>query len=166
MLEIINNRVFVRFCRFPHSQIHIRALARQLRVSPPTVLELAKPLLRRGLLQRTRMGRSIVLSAVFEEDFIYHKKWANLFLLLDSGLIRKISGLLPKTIILFGSYARGEDHERSDIDLAVDGEVPFSLAAYERILHRPIQVHRLGKDVPPLLLENIREGILLEGVMA
>lgn len=40
-----------------------------------------------------------------------------------------------KKVILFGSRARGDNHERSDIDLAVSGGdvVTFSLAADEEI---------------------------------
>ena len=70
-----------------------------------------------------------------------------------------------KKVILFGSRARGDNWERSDIDLAVQGgdTVRFALDVEEKaptLLF--FDVVNLDQPVQPELLESIkREGIIL-----
>ncbi|WP_317424666.1 nucleotidyltransferase domain-containing protein [uncultured Acidaminococcus sp.] len=70
-----------------------------------------------------------------------------------------------KKVILFGSRARGDNRERSDIDLAVQGgdTVRFALDVEEKaptLLF--FDVVNLDQPVQPELLESIkREGIIL-----
>lgn len=70
-----------------------------------------------------------------------------------------------KKVILFGSRARGDNRERSDIDLAVQGgdTVQFALDVEEKaptLLF--FDVVNLDQPVQPELLESIkREGIIL-----
>jgi len=165
MLEKINNKVFVYFCRNPHSSAHIRELARILKISAPTCIELIKELEKNDLIKKRKIGKSILVSPNLNDKFIFYKRWVNLFLLLDSGLVQQISKENPGTFVIFGSYSRGEDIEKSDIDIALD--VPFKqdLSKYEKILNRNIQIHLISKNMPKNLIENIRQGILVEGVM-
>ena len=67
-------------------------------------------------------------------------------------------------LILFGSRARGDNRERSDIDLAVSGGdvVRFSLDVEELPTLLSFDVVNLDGAVQPELLESIqREGITL-----
>ena len=67
-------------------------------------------------------------------------------------------------LILFGSRARGDNRERSDIDLAVSGGdvVRFSLDVEQRPTLLSFDVVNLDGAVQPELLESIRrEGITL-----
>ena len=70
-----------------------------------------------------------------------------------------------KKVILFGSRARGDNRERSDIDLAVQGgdTVRFALDVEEKaptLLF--FDVVNLDQPVQPELLESIkREGLIL-----
>ena len=67
-------------------------------------------------------------------------------------------------LILFGSRARGDNRERSDIDLAVSGGdvVRFSLDVEELPTLLSVDVVNLDGAVQPELLESIRrEGITL-----
>ena len=67
-------------------------------------------------------------------------------------------------LILFGSRARGDNRERSDIDLAVSGGdvVRFSLDVEELPTLLSFDVVNLDGAVQPALLESIRrEGITL-----
>ena len=88
--------------------------------------------------------------------------------------VSKIKGLLIpileshdiKTCYLFGSYARGEAKESSDVDLLVDTEITgiefFKLVEEIRSsLHKKIDLLRL-KDLSkdnPIALEILKEGI-------
>lgn len=163
MLEKINNEVFIYFCKNPHNSIHIRELARLLEISPPKCIGLIKKL--GDLLLQKRAGKSILISANLDEKFIYYKKWANIFIFLESGILKELNKEDPDSIILFGSYARGEDNEKSDIDVALDRTIKKDLSKFEKKLNRRIQFHNISKKINKHLAENIRQGILVEGVM-
>ena len=84
-----------------------------------------------------------------------------------SGLLREIhDGTVPDCIILYGSAARGEDTEQSDIDLFVQAKaVTVVLKRYEAALHRQINLFfeedfaRLTKE----LKNNILNGVKVQG---
>jgi predicted nucleotidyltransferase len=120
--------------------------------------------LKLGLLKSKKQGKNVVLSANYDVgDFITMKKWTNIFLLIDSNLVKDTQDKVS-TLILFGSFSRGEDIEKSDIDLAVDKELDINLDKYEGILNRNIQFHVINKSMGSNLKENIGQGILLSGV--
>ena len=97
------------------------------------------------------------------------KRIYNLFVLEKSGLIDLLQDrFMPKAVVLFGSFAWGEDIEDSDIDLFVASkERPIDLARFKIALHRKIQLHfkQSVKDYPPELRNNIINGIVLRGYM-
>lgn len=69
-----------------------------------------------------------------------------------------------KKVILFGSRARGDNRERSDVDLAVSGgdAVRFSLGVEDLPTLLSFDVVDLDGAVQPELLESIRrEGVTL-----
>ena len=83
--------------------------------------------------------------------------------------IKDVDELLPiNKAILFGSYAKGEDTERSDIDLYIEtpSKKDITLEKFEKKLKRNIQIFRhknlfeiKNKD----LVNNIINGIVLNG---
>ena len=97
----------------------------------------------------------------------FYKKIANKIALENSKLISFLHDkCMPNAIILFGSYARGEDTEESDIDLFIESEkVEISLEKFEKKLKRTIQLHykRKFKDMLKELKNNIMNGIVLDG---
>ena len=90
-----------------------------------------------------------------------------------SELLEKIVGeiskdLHPRKIILFGSFARGDAVQRSDIDLAIDLGGPFDDMDWLNFLHqfseknltlRKIEILRMDK-----VSKDIKESIEQEGV--
>ena len=91
----------------------------------------------------------------------------NLMNLKESGLIEELEGkITPDAIIVFGSYAKGEDTETSDIDLFLMAQEKYlNLARYEKRLQRKIQlffsedIHKLPKE----LQNNIINGMVVSG---
>lgn len=88
----------------------------------------------------------------------------------ESGLIAElISEKTAKTIILFGSVAKGDWYKDSDIDLFVFGKLPkFNKKLYEKKIGRTIEVHQFKnkkeiKEVKTGLINNIVNGYLLKG---
>ena len=101
------------------------------------------------------------------QEFKFYKKIFNLLNLEESGLITFIyDKTSPNSIILFGSYSRGEDIEESDIDLFVQTkEQTLNLEKFERLLHRKIHLHFKQKlsDYPNELKLNLLNGTVLRG---
>lgn len=88
---------------------------------------------------------------------------------LPQSIVDSISGLARQCnldrVILFGSRARGTNHERSDIDLAIQGgdTVAFAASADEDIPTLLFfDVVELDNPVQPELLEEIRkDGVVI-----
>ncbi len=96
------------------------------------------------------------------------KRADNLKLLYETGL----SDFLEKsfsgaTIILFGSYSRGEDTVNSDIDIAIIGrkEKKLSFDEYENVFYRKINLnfYESFAKIHKNLKENLANGIVLAG---
>jgi len=96
--------------------------------------------------------------------FIY-----NISSVLESGLVDFVEeALTPKSIVLFGSYSRGEDAEDSDIDLFVEcKKEELNLEKFEKRLRRKIELHFNERFVsyPKELKNNIINGIVLIGFL-
>ena len=99
--------------------------------------------------------------------FTQVKKINNLDSLLKSGLVEFLEEkLMPKCIVVFGSYSKGEDIEESDIDLFIQAkEKKLILSKYEKLLNRELTLFfeenfsRLNKE----LKNNILNGIVMRG---
>ena len=166
----LQNEIFRLFSIKSSSHLTKRAIARALNVSPTGVAK-ALPLLEKEGLIKVEKSKEMNLSSVrLDRDSskaIEAKKIENLKLIYESDLIQFLEESFPgTTIILFGSYARGEDTEESDIDLFIESEkVEISLEKFEKKLKRTIQLHykRKFKDMPKELKNNIMNGIVLDG---
>jgi len=96
------------------------------------------------------------------------KRVDNLKQIYESGLAdfleKEFAGA---TIILFGSYSRGEDIFNSDIDIAVIGrkDKQIDTTNYEKLLGRTINLNFYGsfKNIHKHLKENLCNGIVLVG---
>ena len=162
-------RVLAYFYVHPTTEIHLRELARTLQISLPAVLRARKALERERLLSTRKEGPLILLRAsTTHPRFGRLKRADNLVRIYESGIVDALMERCnPAAIVLFGSYSRGDDTERSDIDIAIiDGrEGDVTLDTYERKLQRPISIFQLKTKEKPPLLENLRNGIVLEGAI-
>ena len=148
-----------------------RQIARYLEVTPPAVIK-ALPVLEEEELVKIQQDKetkrwSIELNRQ-NHNVMHLKRADNLKLIYESGL----ADYLEKehaggTIILFGSYSRGDDIINSDIDLAVVGrkEKSVDLTKYEKVLERKINTNFYDtfKNIHKHLRENLFNGILLVG---
>jgi predicted nucleotidyltransferase len=74
------------------------------------------------------------------------------------------------TIVLFGSYARGEDIENSDIDVYIQtpSKKEITEEKFEKVLKRKIQIFHyksLREISNPHLRNNIINGVILNGFL-
>lgn len=162
--------VFALFAQNPTQSFQIREISRLIGLAPPSVVNHLKYLQKEGLVVRRKVGVYPAYVASREnEQFKFYKQLYNLTALKESGLVEYLEKkLTPDVIMLFGSYAKAEDTENSDIDLYVQAsERRFDLKSYEKKLQRSIQLFFQDKvsSLPNELRLNVINGIKLAGFL-
>lgn len=147
------------------TKIHfVKEISRKITLAPTSVKIHLNTLIKEGLIKAAESEPYNGYRAQRENhDFIFEKKIANLIFIKSSGLIEELREKYPKSIILFGSYNKGEDIESSDIDIFIDSKpFKFNLGKSEDYLKR--KVHIIFKeDVQKSLLGSINQGTILFG---
>lgn len=166
---MLGQEVFSLLCIRSGEKLSQREIAIMLKVSPTAVSNSVKDLKASGMaiVEKTKTINFVS----FNRDnpkAVDLKRVENLKNLYVSGLSDHLEKALPgATIILFGSYSRGEDICGSDIDIAVIGrkDKMLGLERYEKILNRQINVNFYDswKKINVNLKNNILNGILLHG---
>lgn len=102
-------------------------------------------------------------------EYKLYKKIYNLNKVLNLGLVDFLRDkFMPKTIILFGSYSRGEDIENSDVDIFVEAKKQdINLQQFENKLKRKIELHfnENFNNYAKELKNNIANGNILYGYL-
>ncbi len=159
------------FYLYPTRKLRVREIERVVKVPLPSAIRYANELHGEKMLQEIKIS-NIKLFAPdrASKQFIRGKLLFNLKQLYDSGLVDYLKEkYFNPTIILFGSYSRGEDVEDSDIDLYIEGPSKIEVSELERFgrrLKRNIQIfnHKsLNLIKNPALKNNIINGIRLNG---
>ena len=138
MIEKNNTwKILEFFFYYPTTEIHLRELARRMKLSMPAIIFAVEKLARENFIIIKKNKVTTVLKANLDSvQFIKLKKSNNLEKILFSGILDMFKQKLhyPKTIICFGSYSRGEDIESSDIDIAIIGcnETEINLKKIEK----------------------------------
>ena len=163
-------KVFSTFADNPTKKFQIRELSRILRLAPTSVKLHLNYLTKLNLVKKEKEGIYDSFKANFDNDkFRFYKKINNLINIKKSGIVDYLNdSLSPNSIILFGSYSKGEDTESSDIDiflLAKEKNIEFK--KYEKSLNRKIQLFfsKDFKDIPIELKNNILNGASLYGYL-
>ena len=155
----------------PTMEFHARELARKTDLSIFSVLEAIKKLSKEGLISVHKKGNMKIVKASNSADFIRKKRIRNLEKIYDSGLVDQLNEAYdkPESIILFGSYSRGDDIESSDIDIAVitKDHKSHALEKFEKLLSRKISLREIDlKKISKEFHNNLINGIVLEGAVS
>ena len=150
-----------------------RNIAHTLKVSQPAVSKALPALEKLNFIKVSKDKNSKRLSIELNRDntqTIWLKRADNLKQIYESGLVNFIYDNFPEaSVILFGSYAFGEDTVKSDLDLAViySKEKDIDLSKFEKNLERPIIINyfKSFKSIDNHLLNNIVNGITLKGAV-
>jgi len=153
------------------TKLNARQISKILNVSHPAVSKALPLLEKHDLIKMFKDKETKRFSIELNRDnrkVIQLKRVDNLKLLYESGFIDFIEKeFAGGTIILFGSYSRGEDTEKSDIDLAVieRKDKIIDLEIFEKIFDRKINInfYKSFKEIHKNLLDNILNGIILIG---
>ncbi|MBI2499203.1 nucleotidyltransferase domain-containing protein [Candidatus Woesearchaeota archaeon] len=174
-------KVIYWFFSFPTRSISLSELAKELKISKRRASIIVSSLISEGFLIKEEIGRSWRLSCNQHHIYNYTRKISYNLSLVYSLLyelklideIYKISGQ-PKAVILFGSYRKGDDIDKSDLDLAVevinDEEIKIiNLGKIPELGYRkniPVNLHIFSrKKIDLNLFNNVANGIVLEGFL-
>jgi len=152
----------------PQKRHYIRELAREAKVNPNSVLNAIKELEKEDLVKKEVKKHITEISANLNSPlFIAKKRLFNLTEIYKSKIIDfLVENYNPKAIILFGSYSRGEDVKKSDIDIAIvtDKQEIISMEKFEKILNRKIHLSLIEyKKISDELYINLINGIVVYG---
>jgi len=165
-------KVLKLFFDGPNVRLHIREVARRTGLSPFGAMKILESLEKEGMLVKEPTPIVVEYHGNYtNEKFLALKRSLNLYGLYTSGLVSRLIDFygVPECICLFGSYAKGEDIQESDIDLAIvtgNKKIP-DLSVYEETLKRKISVH-LVKDVKKEdagFINSLANGIVLYGYL-
>ena len=149
-----------------------RSIAFALDVSPTAISKALELLEEESLVMRSKDNVNLHSIELNKQNPVvfWMKRVENLKLLYESGIAEYLTEQFPgATIILFGSYAFGEDNVDSDIDIAVVGakEKELKLDRFEKYIERTIviQYYKALSEVDRNLRSSILNGITLHGVI-
>lgn len=168
----IKSRIREYFFVHPTEKLRIRQIERAVKVPLPSVIRYVKELSKEGILQDSEISKVRFYSADrSSKKFLLEKTLFNIKSIYLSELLNYlIEEYSNPTIILFGSYSRGEDIESSDIDIYIEtpSKKKVNFGKFEKILNRKIQffIYSNIKAVPnPMLSNNILNGVKLNGFL-
>ena len=159
----------------PEREFHVRELAKLLGISPMTISRQIKVWKKNGIILQRKLSNHILIKANTDSrKFKECKIQYNFQLLRNSGLIEFLEDQLnnPAAIVLFGSFAKGEDTLHSDIDLFVSTPLKKQLDTqkFEEFLNHKIQLFLYSREETQKmqknnkeLLNNIINGITISG---
>jgi len=156
----------------PNFKLRVREIERTLKLSLPSVIRYCKELEKESILTTIKTGNVNFYTANrASEKYLLEKKLHNIRQLYESRLIGYLKiELSNPAIVLFGSFAKGEDTEESDIDLYIEtpSKKKVVLEKFEKLFKRKIQVFQyknLNEISNPHLANNIINGITLNNYM-
>ena len=158
------------FLDSPTESFRLREIARLVKLSPPSVMNYLKDFEREGLIKKQIKRKIPFYTAIRDNpNFILYKKLSILFELNDIGLIDYLwDKLSPESIVLYGSFVKGESIEDSDIDLFILGkERKVDITKFEDKLDKKIHLFfkESLKEIPNELKNNILNGVILKGYL-
>lgn len=150
------------------STINQRQLALQLNVSQPAIKKALPYLEKLNYIKVQKEQRLAIELNTQNHKVMQLKRVDNLKHLYETNLANYLEQeLAGATIILFGSFSRGEDTVNSDIDIAVIGrkEKQLNLTEYEKQFERKINInyYESFQKIHKHLKENLANGIILTG---
>ena len=136
---------------YPHKSFHIRELARLTSFSTTAITKAIENLEKYKLIKVEMNVAKEIKANIDSESYANYKLIFNIYRIMRYGLINTIKVFLnnPECIVLFGSFAKGEDIEESDIDLLIitnnkiNSDLNPFITVWEKEFNRKINLHIL-----------------------
>lgn len=158
----------------PTKKHYLMGISRTIRLAHTSVKKNLDKLIKLGLIMESvekKGSRKFPLYRANLDNKLFkkYKTIYNISAILESKFIEFIEEkLMPKSIVLFGSFQRGEDIEKSDIDLFIEcKKEELDIASFEKKLGRKIELHfnENFNSYSKELKNNIINGIVLSGFL-
>lgn len=155
----------------PLKQWHFEEFVKNTNMARAAINKWLKRYQKEGLIKKIKERGKFPYFTAGSKNSAYQSKKRIFMLnkLHESGLIKDLLNLNAKTVIIFGSIARGDWYKDSDIDIFIFGN-PKGLEKhkYEIKLHRDIELHVFDskkeiKDVKTGLINNVINGFIIKG---
>ncbi len=166
-------KVAEKIFNHPTALFHLRKLAKETSLSTTAVVQAIHELKKSDLIlvEQTEVTKNIKAN-LESEAYKFYKRVFNLYRLGRHHFIETLQQhFQAKTIILFGSFAKGEDIESSDIDLLIisnrkENNLPL-IHRMEKELNRTINLHILEsiERSEPEFKNALANGIVLHGYL-
>ena len=176
-IETARQRIMEFLFRYPDKEFSLSDLAKLASVRKSNIGAILKELENIGFIEISKLANLWRIKAN-KQSWVYirSKIVYNLNFAYQSGLVDFLIDYFknPKSIVLFGSFRKGEDMSNSDIDVAIETEEAkeyeiiglSGLADFEKRIGRKIQIHLFNmKNADSNVLNNILNGIVLWGFL-
>jgi len=167
MLRIFND--LKPFFEDNYKRIYVRQYAKLQNISPPTASKLLEKYYKEDILKKEE-EKGYYLFFANKENNLFIELQRAYYLKKFEELIKHIEKeLLNPVIILFGSFAKAEITEHSDMDLAIftPSKRKIDLSKFESEFNRRIQVfifkNKKQAEKNPELFNNILNGFKIGG---
>lgn len=172
-MEELKEKILGMFFEEPEREFYVRELAKSLKKSPTTISKYLNQLDKEGLLVSSNKFGHLFFKANASKKFNEFKIHHNIKKIRDSGIVEYFNEKFdPSAIVLFGSFAKGKNIKRSDIDFLIisPSKREIDVKKYENKLGHEIQIFVHSKDSLKKmknkdLVNNFINGIVLEGHM-
>ena len=162
------------FFENPYSEAYLRELARKIDMDPATALRCIKILEEEKLITRRKEQHADYFKANLTPEFKALKIAYTLSKINDAGIVEKIKSETDgvSSILIYGSCARGEDSNESDVDVLVIAIKSKARAIdLSKLIGKEVnlQVHsisewkKISKENRAFYLEVISNSIAIEG---
>ena len=108
----------------PAGELHLNEMARRTGLSPSVVAKECAILLNLGVVKRTARGNQTLYQ--INKEGVMHEELKRIIMkyeLLDVILANKFQGEKVRYALIYGSFAKGKEGEKSDVDLLVVGDM-------------------------------------------
>ena len=155
-------------CQHPQQPFYSSEIAEKTALSKGGINQSLHALAEQGVVQTEKKGRMIFYSVDLKSPLIRQYKVLQNIAALEA-IVRKLKSLTER-VVLFGSCARGEDTQESDIDLLVVGRDKAQIRSLvpEAINKRKIQLlvktpqeYISLEDKEPVFYAQTQQGIVL-----
>ncbi len=166
--------ILAPFFENPGRTFHKREIAKLARISHTAARVHMERMAKEGYLaiRPTRPYKTYQANTA-SRKYLNLKLYYNLEKIRESGLAERLEHHYNfPVIVLFGSYAKAADDEKSDIDICIISpirEIP-EMEEFEKIVRRPVSIHlfsasrwREMKEKNPGMINSICNGIVLSG---
>jgi len=175
--ETAKNKIIEILFKYPEKEFSLSDLAREAGVAKANIGNILNEFQEAEIILIEKLSKIWRIKANQTNLlFIRSKLVYNLNFIFKSGLVDFLVDYFnnPKSIILFGSFRKGEDLSNSDIDIAVESSELKDyqsiglrgLIEFEKIIGKKIQLHLFNRsNIDNNLFNNIANGIVLWGFL-